>query len=211
MIENKKLPNLDVLIATSNEGKFDLVCRILSTVISYNLTLTKFFSLKDELSIVLPEEVGSIPERAKQKAEITRRLLGSKYTLYLGIDDGMKIPRMGVESPESKKIFKIITGKSFLEKGDEVIVMRTIFVINSRNGKSISIDSEIPFVYAGNSCVDNIPDKAFDPSGYLLYNPLGYILSIPGSEKLVVDEAVEVQLEYIKSKMPGLETINDIL
>lgn len=182
-----------ILIATTNQDKFDIVSKLLNNL---GFNQFKFYNLKmiNQISDII--EIGNISERAKQKAYEFKSLVND-YVAVVGIDDGILLPKSHEVDAELKKVLKQIINDKILQENDIVSICRAFYFITKE--KEYSIITEIPFVYHD---TDNVVIK---PNSY----PLSQVLSPINSRKritaLTEEEEMDYYVEYCKDKF------NDVL
>lgn len=141
---------MKLLIATHNLDKYRIVKGLLLKCNKY----LEFCSLKDmNLNLGL-EEMGTITDRAKQKAIFFWEYLKDKNILgdidcVIGVDDGIGLSEADEGNPNSKKLTDAILSRRFVSVGDKVWIKRAYAVIG-KNGQAKACMSSIPFVFLGN-------------------------------------------------------------
>jgi|CXWL01.1.fsa_nt_gi hypothetical protein len=139
---------MKILVATRNQDKFDIVCRMVSEVIPD----AHLVSLQDGKVTGDVVEVGSIAERAVQKARYFLERLGwlnrvDDFDAVMAMDDGLSI-NSGDPTPNSKEL----TDRILLSEwpiGTAVTVVRAFALIKRSERERIEITT-VPFEFLGN-------------------------------------------------------------
>lgn len=137
-----------VLVATRNYDKFGIVRRMVECVV----TDAHLQALSDTNIPGDVVEVGSIVERAAQKAEYFQDRLehsgrSDEFDAVLAIDDGLRVGE-DEPTPNSKELTdKILRGE--WPKGTPITVVRAFALI--RSGERVRTEvTEVPFDFLGN-------------------------------------------------------------
>lgn len=167
---------MKILIATTNEDK----CRIVRAMVEHLIPDAHLVSLKEATVDGDVVEVGTMAERALQKARYFQERLDwlgreSEFEGVLGIDDGLSIDA-GEALPNSKEL----TDEILQEKwpvGTPVDVVRA-FALILRGEKPRVETTKVPFVFRGN------PNKLKrEPGQY----PLSRVLAPAGMDVPVIE------------------------
>lgn len=195
-----------IIIATSNQGKFEQIKGILT---SLNVKTNKFLNLAD-LGITNDEpETGSLLERAQQKAlYCLSKIKPEDYPKYLCIvanDTGTRLPTLNLESAESKRIAAEILSGQHLEPGDTIVYVYVYAFILLPSQKLLSAQVEIPFTYLGN------PKGLVQVEGQ---NTMSQVKAIPGQNiphsEIPLEEEVVYRLQYLQETLaPIINQINE--
>jgi hypothetical protein len=156
------------------------------------------------------EEVGTITQRAVQKAEIywkylIKNNLDKNFVAVIGIDDGIGLSKNDEGDPNSKELTdKILSGK-FIEQGKNVWIKRA-FAIYNDNLKSNFCVTSIPLTFLGNH-VDAIREEG----KYPLSKVLAPINSTKTMSELPFTVAIDYTFKYSEEKLTLLlESIKKI-
>lgn len=142
-----------ILFATKNHDKFEVVINLFRNAGYIDYDFEYLVSIK--LPCAEIKEIGTIIDRAKQKAKYINSVLKENNTYFdvvVGIDDGIMI---GDEIKENVKdlILPIIKGE-LLKDGEIIYICRAFFIISGNKTKKIF--TKIPFKYKK---TDNIEIK----------------------------------------------------
>lgn len=173
---------MKILIATSNASKFEIVSRMLKTILNGNIEIS---SLKDLPKYdELPEE-GDNRERAKTKAFSAYENFMDLFDYIIGIDDGIII---GEEEYVAVKehLDDIIFGD--VKIGTSIYITRAYHMI-SKDGKEYSCFNKIPYVLIKK--LDNC-----DYEGYPLNNVLSTIESDCSLTSMSAEELNDYFIKY---------------
>ena len=156
-----------LLIATKNDDKYRIASSLIGKILFDNFSFQNLKNAGIDYDIT---EVGSILERAEQKATEFWNILGNtnqnNYIATIGIDDGFSLIKDSEGDPNSKELTdKILNGK-FIKQNDIIWLKRGFAIYNDSIGLKSCLTS-IPFVYLGN------PDNISRQEG--IY-PLSYVL-----------------------------------
>ena len=137
-----------LLLATHNLDK----ARIIGGVIK---RLHETWNVKSLLDIGVTtqfEEHGDLIARATSKAKhcanLVRQYSLPSFDLILGIDDGIVIPRLGIDSVESEALTDFILDGT-LPIGEPVVI-KEAFALFSFTDRLLDAVAEVPFRYIGN-------------------------------------------------------------
>ncbi len=138
---------MNILFGTNNKDKF----RIVSSVLKKVAPEIFLHNLNDAGLSGEVEEVGTIDDRSKQKAEFYLKQLLSKddsgYSAVLGVDDGFAVDD-GEPSPDSKEITdRVLSG--IYEPGTSFDVCRSYALIDMQ-GRVITRSTRTPFTVLEN-------------------------------------------------------------
>ncbi len=151
-----------ILIATKNNSKFEVVKNILKKSGFENFE----FSNLNQLNLLedMGKEVGTVLERAEQKANFIANLLKDNNDFYciIGIDDAIEI--RGKIDTEVKKLMPSILNDELLNENEEVKICRA-FCFKTKNN-IFKLITKIPFKYKKYN--GEITDK-FYPLSHVFY------------------------------------------
>ncbi len=173
-----------ILFATKNHDKFKLVSNLFKAVgyVDYDFDYLGSINLPcDDI-----KEVGSVTDRAKQKAIYIKNFLKEKnnndFVAVIGVDDGIMI---GDEIKENVKdlILPIIKGE-LLKDSEIIYICRAFFIISGNKTKEIF--TKIPFKYKK---TDNVEIKE---NSY----PLSHTLTTIDNEIFISDMSKEEENNY---------------
>ena len=138
---------LSILIATTNNSKFEIVKNLLisSGFENYNYKLLR------DLDLVIEDkkENGNILDRAKDKADNIYNIIDkSKYKnvfeYIIGIDDGIEINNN--INPNVKTLIPQIINNELLKENEIIYICRAFYFIKNNNNRK-GIITKIPFKY----------------------------------------------------------------
>lgn len=182
--------NQTILIATTNNSKFELISTLL---ISCGFNDYKFNSLKDlDLIIEDKQEVGSILERAKQKAIEAINAINNSNNEYnfdsvIGIDDGIEIKQ--VLDANVKKLVPSIINNELLIENEIVYICRAFYFYINKNLQK-EIITKIPFKYKQwKKDINFLKENSY---------PLSYVLSTLNNNIPVIEMNKQESNEYYK-------------
>lgn len=131
---------MEILIATRNNSKFEIISKMLYSIFENNIIIK---SLNDFDYYVDKAEIGPNIERAKMKALNAKEQLKENFDYIIGIDDGIIID--GKEYVTVKDhLYDIVVGNK-VKIGSVIYITRAYFMISS-NKKETSCYNKIPFV-----------------------------------------------------------------
>ncbi len=110
----------------------------------------KYVTLQDIWSIIEPDEIGSITERAEQKALYYGSKIEEDLDFVIGSDDGIEIIGYYPATPASAEMTDLILKDSF-PIGTTIIVHRSIAIFSKKTQEIFITSMKIPFTYNGNS------------------------------------------------------------
>ena len=185
-----------VLIATTNNDKYDAVSKIFKKTIfkedKYIIEkMTKEMNVPDE------KEKGSNIERAREKAKNAYNYLKSyNYDYIVGLDDALRIK--GRIEPNIKEYLNKILFENYLSDGEEYAFNRAYCLID-KDGKIYETTADIPYIY--HPLKENYKLEAFT---YPL-SKVAYPISIdkPICEITGNDE-INYYLKYVEDKLLNL-------
>lgn len=164
---------MKTLIATNNTTKFELMRHVLR-----DAGIAGEFVRPNDLGINKDvEETGSLENRAHQKAQALHDLLvndprGTDITLYVGIDDGIRIEKEGKTYAESYEATDRILAGDGVAPGDNITIVRA-FAFITETGHSVTCTTRVPLYFLGN------PQNITRAEGVY---PLARVLAYHGSD-----------------------------
>lgn len=177
-----------ILVATKNRDKFTIVVDIFRKLglRDYEFVNLHDLGITDEI-----EEVGSIIQRAEQKAifyaGIINRQPAIGVRLVVGIDDGIKLPNDDKASPNSKEITRGILSGQLVKKGDIIWIVRSFVIYVAEDGNVISSMTQIPFSFLGNSKNVSLEDEKY---------PLSLVLGMMNDFRPIAEISSEESSKY---------------
>ncbi len=185
-----------VLIATTNNDKYDAVSKVFRNTIfpddEYVVEkMTKDMNIPDE------KEEGSNIERARKKAENAFKYLKDyKYDYIVGLDDALSMK--GRIEPNIKEYLNKILFNNYLSDGEEYGFNRAYCIID-KSGSVYEAAITIPYVYR--SLKEDYELKSFTyPLSKVAY-PIGYDKPIC---ELSEEEEINYYLKYVKDDLMRL-------
>lgn len=141
---------MKLLIATKNLDKYKIVTNLL---LRCNSNL-KFYNLRDLNIDSNIKEVGTIADRAKQKALFYQKYLKQNSMIdnidwVIGVDDGIGFSKKDEGNPNSKELTDKILSNQCVNTGDKVWIKRAYSVIG-KNNQIMVCTTSIPFIFFGN-------------------------------------------------------------
>ncbi len=131
---------MKILIATKNNSKFEIISRMLYSILGYNIVIK---SLNDYDYFVDKDEIGTNLERAKAKAKNAKEQIKENFDFILGIDDGIIID--GKEYVTVKDhLYDIVVGDK-IKIGSTIYITRAYFLI-SNDKKEFWCYNKIPYI-----------------------------------------------------------------
>ena len=185
-----------VLIATTNNDKYDAVSKIFkNTIFKEDEYIIE--KMTDDMNIPDEKEHGNNIERARTKAlNAYNHLKEYDYDYIVGLDDAVFIK--GRLEPNIKEYLNKILFENYLEDKEEYAFNRAYCIID-RNGKIYETNINIPYIY--NSLKENLKIESFTyPLSHVSY-PIGYDKPIC---ELNETEEIEYYLKYVKEKIEEL-------
>ena len=185
-----------VLIATTNEDKFNIVKGIFQATIfpKEEYIIIRPQDLDVKLSEV--EEKGTISERARAKALHAREeLLGYDIDIFVGVDDA--IIMKGRVEPDIKKYMKKILYEGYFVEGEQFCFSRAYCLVDREKNMKETI-ADVPYLYKEDKTVE------FRTQAYPLDEvafPLGSDISIAAMN---TEEKNEYYFQYIKEPIKSL-------
>lgn len=131
---------MKILIATKNNSKFEIISRMLYSILRNNILIK---SLNDYDYFVDKDEIGTNIERAKAKAKNAEEQIKEDFDYILGIDDGIIID--GKEYVTVKDhLYDIVVGDK-IKIGSIIYITRAYFLI-SNDKKEVLCYNKIPYI-----------------------------------------------------------------
>ena len=186
-----------VLIATTNNDKYDAVSKIFRKTIfpSDNYIIDK---LTADMNIPDEKEQGDNISRARGKAtNAYNHLKDYNYDYIVGLDDAIFIK--GRLEPNIKEYLKKILYEHFLSDGEEYAFNRAYCIID-KNEKMYETNLSIPYIYYDAPENYEIKDNSY-PLSIVAY-PIGYDKPIC---ELNEEEEIEYYLKYVKDGLMNLD------
>ena len=183
---------MKILIATKNNSKFEIISRMLYSILGNNILIK---SLNDYDYFVDKDEIGTNIERAKAKAKNAEEQIKEDFDYILGIDDGIIID--GKEYVTVKDhLYDIVVGDK-IKIGSIIYITRAYFLI-SNDKKEVLCYNKIP----------NIVRKKLDTvemgGGY----PLNSVISTIDNDTVLTERSNEELNDYfLKYSIDDLRTM----
>lgn len=131
---------MKILIATKNNSKFEIISRMLYSILGHNILIK---SLNNYDYFIDKDEVGTNIERAKAKAKNAEEQIKENFDFILGIDDGIIID--GKEYVTVKDhLYDIVVGDK-IKIGSTIYITRAYFLI-SNDKKEFLCYNKIPYI-----------------------------------------------------------------
>ena len=186
---------MEILIATSNNDKFNIVSRMIKTIKNNNINIK---SLKDIEEIPEKEEIGDNLTRAKEKALNAQKYVGSTFDAIIGIDDGVIINDQ--EYVAIKDHLKDIIVEDTIPIGEKIYITRAYYMV-LKDGRSSSCLNKIPYYIRRKL-------DSYEKGGY----PLNQVVSTIDND-LVLSERNNDELNeyYIKYSINDIKNLLEII
>lgn len=158
---------MKILVTTTNLDKFKIVKKLFQSS-GFNNQI--FCSLNDFDGCIKNDiqEIGTIENRAKNKAEQYKFILENPgYLAVIGVDDGIKLSESSKSNPDVKKIIPNIIRGNLLNNNDIVFIQRAFYIL-TKNNKSKSFITNIPFKYKHSNISEDFLKKKDYPLSYFL-------------------------------------------
>lgn len=181
-----------VFISTNNKDKLQIVSAIFASHLPTNHQILSPRDIGYSKSV---EEVGSIENRAKDKAKQAYLDLKEGFDLVVGIDDGIRIENENQTYAESQEATARILEGNMIYAGDRITVERAFHFITNA-GLEISCNTRIPFIFLGNS--NNI---AMETDTYPLNYVLSYVEMSTPIASMSKEETDKLDIEYTKKDL----------
>lgn len=182
---------MKILIATKNNSKFEIISRMLYSILGYNILIK---SLNNYDYFIDKNEVGTNIERAKTKAKNAEEQIKEKFDFILGIDDGIIID--GKEYITVKDhLYDIVVGDK-IKIGSTIYITRAYFLI-SNDKKEFLCYNKIPYIVRKK--LDTV-----EMGGY----PLNSVISTIDNDTVLTERSNEELNDYfLKYSIDDLRTI----
>lgn len=186
-----------VLIATTNNDKFDVVKRMFEATI-FPKDEFKIDSLKTlNIQLIDEEEIGDNSDRARQKAiSASKQLKDYDFDYIVGLDDAIFLK--GELRPNVKDYLTKLLYENYLAEGEEYAFNRAYCFVDKEGNEQL-ITATIPYIYRS---TDNAVIKECSYPLSKVAIPLGYDKPI---DELSSEEELNYYLKYVKE---ALEKIN---
>lgn len=186
-----------VLIATTNNDKYDAVSKIFGKTI-FPPTEYELQQLSQDMNLPDEKENGTNIERARAKAlNAFEHLKQYKFDYIVGLDDAVFIK--GKLEPNIKEYLNKILYENFLDDGEEYAFNRAYCIIN-KDKKIYEVALQIPYIYKGLKGDYKIESYTY-PLSRVSY-PIGY--DIPICDLNEKDE-INYYLKYVKDGLLKLD------
>ncbi len=185
-----------VLIATTNDDKYDAVSKIFENTIfpSGKYSIEK---LTSDMNVPDEKEVGNNVQRARAKAlNAYNHLKEYRYDYIVGLDDAVFIKEK--LEPNIKEYLNKILYENYLNDGEEYAFNRAYCFIN-KDGTIYETNINIPYIYNGLKDDYEIKEHTY-PLSKVSY-PIGYDKPICDLNK---DDEIKYYLKYVKEKIMKL-------
>ena len=131
---------MKILIATKNNSKFEIISRMLYSILGNNILIK---NLNNYDYFVDKDEIGTNIERSKAKAKNAKEQIKEDFDYILGIDDGIIID--GKEYVTVKDhLYDIVVGDK-IKIGSIIYITRAYFLI-SNDKKEVLCYNKIPYI-----------------------------------------------------------------
>ena len=186
-----------VLIATTNNDKYDAVSKIFRKTI-FPPTEYELLKLSQDMNVPDEKEAGTNVERARAKAlNAFEHLKQYNFDYIVGLDDAVFIK--GKLEPNIKEYLNKILYENFLDDGEEYAFNRAYCIVDiDKNMYEVAL--QIPYIYRGLKEDYKIENYSY-PLSRVSY-PIGY--DIPICELNEEDE-INYYLKYVQE---GLLSLN---
>ena len=186
-----------VLIATTNNDKYDVVKRMFEATI-FPKDEFKIDSLKTlNIKLIDEEEIGDNSDRARQKAiSASKQLKDYDFDYIVGLDDAIFLK--GELRPNVKDYLTKLLYENYLDEGEEYAFNRAYCFVDKEGNEQL-ITATIPYIYRS---TDNAVIKECSYPLSKVAIPLGYDKPI---DELSSEEELNYYLKYVKE---ALEKIN---
>ena len=186
-----------VLIATTNNDKFDAVSKIFKETIFQDDCFI-IDKLTTDMNIPDEKETGDNIERARRKAiNAYNRLKEYNYDYIVGLDDAIYIKNR--LEPNIKEYINNILFDNYLSNEEEFGFNRAYSIID-RNNNIYETNIYIPYLYYGLKNSFEVKENTY-PLSKVSY-PLGYNKPICDLDK---KEEIDYYLKYSKEKILSLK------
>lgn len=131
---------MKVLIATQNKSKFDIISKMIKSILSGEI---EFKNLNEYPNFEDIEEIGNNIERAKAKAYNAKKQINDEFDVILGIDDGIILKNVEYTAVK-EHLYDIIVGDA-IKIGEMIYITRAYYLIAKDNKESYCFN-KIPYV-----------------------------------------------------------------
>ena len=131
---------MKILIATQNNSKFNIISKMIKSILGENIELKNLNEYKDYKDEI---EIGDNLNRAKQKAYNAKNQLKEEFDIILGIDDGIILNDVEYVSVKDK-LYDIVVGDKY-PIGETIYITRTYYLINKDNVETYVLN-KIPYI-----------------------------------------------------------------
>ena len=186
-----------VLIATTNNDKYDAVSKIFKNTIfkeeEYIISkLTNNMNLPDE------KEEGNNIQRARKKAINAYNFLKEyNFDYIVGLDDAIRINNK--LEPNIKEYINKILFEHYIEDGDMYSFNRAYCIVDKK-GNIYETNADIPYIYHDLKNDIELKEHSY-PLSKVSY-PIGYHIPV---DKLDEDEQTKYYLKYVKEEIKKLK------
>lgn len=131
---------MKILIATKNNSKFEIISRMLYSILGPNILIKNLNSYD---YFVDKDEIGTNLERASAKAQNAKEQIKEKFDFILGIDDGIIID--GKEYITVKDhLYDVVIGDK-IKIGSTIYITRAYYLISNDKKESLCFN-KIPYI-----------------------------------------------------------------
>lgn len=182
---------MKILIATKNNSKFEIISRMLYSILGNNIVIK---NLNNYDYFVDEDEIGTNIERAKAKAKNAKDQIKETFDFILGIDDGIIID--GKEYITVKDhLYDIVVGDK-VKIGSTIYITRAYFLISS-DKKEVLYYNKIPYIVRKK--LDTV-----EMGGY----PLNSVISTIDNDTVLTERSNEELNDYfLKYSINDLRTM----
>ena len=182
---------MKILIATKNNSKFEIISRMLYSILGNNIVIK---NLNNYDYFVYKVEIGTNIERAQAKEKNSEELIKETFDFILGIDDGIIID--GKEYITVKDhLYDIVVGDK-VKIGSTIYITRDYFLISS-DKKEVLCYNKIPYIVRKK--LDTV-----EMGGY----PLNSVISTIDNDTVLTERSNEELNDYfLKYSINDLRTM----
>ncbi len=182
---------MKILIATKNNSKFEIISRMLYSILGNNILIK---SLNDYDYFVDKDEIGTNIERSKAKAKNAEEQIKEDFDYILGIDDGIIID--GKEYVTVKDhLYDIVVGDKI--KISSIIYITRAYFLISNDKKEVLCYNKIPYIVRKK--LDTV-----EMGGY----PLNSVISTIDNDTVLTERSNEELNDYfLKYSIDDLRTM----
>lgn len=182
---------MKILIATKNNSKFEIISRMLYSILGNNILIK---NLNNYDYFVDKDEIGTNIERAKAKAKNAEEQIKEDFDYILGIDDGIIIDDKEYVTVKDH-LYDIVVGDK-IKIGSTIYITRVYFLI-SNDKKEVLCNNKIPYIVRKK--LDTV-----EMGGY----PLNSVISTIDNDTVLTERSNEELNDYfLKYSIDDLRTM----